>query len=155
MASKNQFTGMTGLYLAAAELSKRGFIVSPTSRSALTADLLITDGTCKNIYAVQVKTNAVTFGFWLVNKKTSEIISDHLVYVLVNLRKKTGAEFYIVPSRIVAERVKHSPATETRKSVWYSIYLDKIAEYRDRWDIFKTEEPRTVAEITQITEQPQ
>jgi hypothetical protein len=29
-----QLTGMTGVYLAAAELSHRGFVVSPTSRSA-------------------------------------------------------------------------------------------------------------------------
>jgi hypothetical protein len=39
MASKQQMTGMLGVYLTAAELVKRGFIVSPTSRSALGADL--------------------------------------------------------------------------------------------------------------------
>ena len=36
MASKAQYTGMTGVYLVAAELSRRGFIASPTSRSAQT-----------------------------------------------------------------------------------------------------------------------
>lgn len=34
MAGKRQMTGMLGVYLVAAELSRRGFIVSPTSRSA-------------------------------------------------------------------------------------------------------------------------
>ena len=36
-------TGMRGVYLVAAELSKRGFIASPTSRGAQGADLLVTD----------------------------------------------------------------------------------------------------------------
>jgi hypothetical protein len=138
MGSKHQLTGMTGLYLVAAELSKRGFIVSPTSRSALTADLLVTDTSCRNIYGVQVKTNASTFTFWLVGAKTSRIVSDHLIYALVNLRK-SGPEFFLVPSRVVAQKVVHSPATETRKSVWYSVYLKDIAEHRDGWGIFKNE----------------
>jgi len=56
MASKHQLTGMTGVYLVAAELSKRGFIASPTSRSAQGADLLVTDTDCKRSFAVQVKT---------------------------------------------------------------------------------------------------
>jgi hypothetical protein len=38
MASKHQMTGMLGVYLVAAELSKHGFIVSPTSRSAAGED---------------------------------------------------------------------------------------------------------------------
>ena len=42
MANKGAITGMTGVYLTAAELSKRGFIVSPTSRGAEGADLLVT-----------------------------------------------------------------------------------------------------------------
>ena len=51
-------TGMTGVYCAAAELSRQGYIVSPTSRSARGADLLVTDQSCLNAWSVQVKTNA-------------------------------------------------------------------------------------------------
>ena len=43
MTSKSQLTGMTGVYLVAAQLSRRGYIASPTSRSAQTADLLVVD----------------------------------------------------------------------------------------------------------------
>jgi hypothetical protein len=50
-----QLTGMTGLYLVAAELSKRGYIASPTSRSAQGADLLVTDPDCRRTFSVQVK----------------------------------------------------------------------------------------------------
>jgi hypothetical protein len=101
---------MTGVYLVAAELSKRDFIVSPTSRSVQTADLLVSDLMCQNAYSVQVKTNAVTFGFWLVGSRASKIVSDSFVYALVNLRK-TGPEFYVVPSKVLAGKVLVSPAS--------------------------------------------
>ena len=60
---------MRGVYLVGAELSKTGFIVSPTSRSAIGADLLVTDKKCKWAYSVQVKTNARTFNFWLIGNR--------------------------------------------------------------------------------------
>src|SRR5258708_3388479 len=138
MASKHQFTGMTGLYHVAAELSKRDFIVSPTSRSASTADLLVSDALCRNIYAVQGKTTPKTFNFWLFTSKTSQIVSDHLIYALVNLKKK-GPEYYLVPSAVVAQKVKFSPPMETRKTIWYSVYLKDIAEFKDNWHIFKSD----------------
>lgn len=63
MASIQQLTGMRGVYLVEAELSRLGFIASPTSRSAIRADILVTDQSCRNIFSVQVKTNAPTFNF--------------------------------------------------------------------------------------------
>ena len=82
MASKNQLTGMTGVYLVAAELSRRGFIVSPTSRSAFGADLLVTDMKCQRSWVVQVKTNASTFRFWLLGRHVHEPRSRNLIYAL-------------------------------------------------------------------------
>ena len=137
MASKHQFTGMTGLYLVAAELAKREFVVSPTSRSALTADLLVTDATCRNIYAVQVKTNsAPNRTFWLVGPGTSKLVSKHYVYALVNLRE-AGPEIYFVPSKVVARKVRVTP--EGRKTIFYSVLRKDVAKYRDKWGIFKNE----------------
>jgi hypothetical protein len=40
---------MRGVYLVAAELSRLGFIVSPTSRSAAGADLLVTSSSCSRV----------------------------------------------------------------------------------------------------------
>jgi len=68
-------TGMLGVHLTAVELVKLGFIVSPTSRSAIGADLLATDQRCKKAWSVQVKTNAGTPNFWLVGAHTGEINS--------------------------------------------------------------------------------
>jgi hypothetical protein len=137
MASKHQLTGMAGVYLVAAELSKRGFIASPTSRSAQGADLLVTDTECKRSYAVQVKTNATTFKFWLLSKKAQTFQSKTLIYALVNLRKGT-TEYYLVPSSYVARHIRISKPSKTRKSIWYSIHIDDMMEkkYRDNWSIF-------------------
>jgi hypothetical protein len=135
MASKAQLTGMRGVYLVAAELSRRGYIVSPTSRSAHGADLLVTDLACEHVYAIQVKTNASTFNFWLLNSKAKCLTSSSLVYTLVNLRKDR-VDYYVVPSGVVAKHVVVSKPSSTRKSTWYSVYLRDIEQYKENWDIF-------------------
>jgi hypothetical protein len=77
---------MRGVFLVAAELASRGFIVSTTSRSAAGADLLVTTDTCASAHSVQVKTNAVVFGFFLVGKHARDHRARSHIYVLVNLR---------------------------------------------------------------------
>ena len=129
---KGQLTGMTGVYLVAAELSRRGFIASPTSRSAQGADLLVTTPDCSRTYAVQVKTNATTFTFWLMSKKNISIQSKTFVYALVNLRKD-DTEFFIVPSHVVAANILVSKPSKNRKSTWYSFSIDHAKHIRIIW----------------------
>lgn len=135
MPSKAQITGMQGVYLVAAELAKRGFVVSPTSRSARGADLLVTDQSCRKAFSVQVKTNAVTFSNWLLSKEAKELRSATHIYVLVNLRNgRSKAEFFVVPSRVVAERMRrHVNRTGT---VWHVVDLESVETYRERWPVF-------------------
>src|SRR6266540_954106 len=104
MASKGQMTGMLGVHLTAVELVKRGFIVSPTSRSAMGADLLITDQRCQKAWSIQVKTNASTANSWLVNPNTRNVRSRSHAYVFVSVPKnpERPAQFYVIPSRVVA-----------------------------------------------------
>ena len=135
MTTKGQFTGMRGVYLVAAELSKLGFIASPTSRSAIGADILVTDQECKKTYSVQVKTNATTFNFWLLNKDSKKLKSPTFIYVFVNLRdKKNLTEFFIVPSHIVSEKMY---IEKNDKSTWYSFSYKDAKKYENNWDIFK------------------
>jgi hypothetical protein len=133
MASKGQITGMRGVYLVAAELARIGFIVSPTSRSAFGADLLVTDHKCKRTFSAQVKTNARTFGFWLIGKKVQETISATHVYVLVNIRKsaKSGEhiEYFIVPSKDLSRIAQH-------EGDWPHVRRDAILKYENRWSAF-------------------
>jgi hypothetical protein len=139
MATKAQRTGMQGVYLVAAELTRQGFIVSPTSRSAFGADLLVTNDRCKGAWSVQVKTNAGRSKYWLLNGHAHELKSDTHMYVLVNLgqknahRKPFSPDFYVVPSRVVARRMQ---TVERTRAVFYSISREKIGEYKDRWKVF-------------------
>ena len=136
MASIQQLTGMRGVYLVAAELSRLGFIASPTSRSAIGADILVTDQSCRNTFSVQVKTNARTFNFCLLTKKAKEQVSNNYIYVLVNLRhNKSGEmiEYFIVPSRVISERMVYS---KNKNSEWYAINLRDAEKYRDDWSVF-------------------
>jgi hypothetical protein len=134
MATKQQLTGMQGVYLVAAELSRIGFIVSPTSRGAAGADLLVTDQKYQRAFSVQVKTNKKTYGFWLVGKKAKEISSDIHIYVLVNIKKDgEEIEYYVVPSKIVAQ----NPGLSDEN--WESFYFSDAKEakyYRGRWKLF-------------------
>jgi hypothetical protein len=124
---------MRGVYLVAAELSARGLIVSPTSRSAAGADLLVTDERCNKAFSVQVKTNAKPVGFWLVGLKALQVESRTHVYVLLNIQDRTGShEFYIVPSAMVRRNTKEEKRPH---STWYALYRRDIARYRDKWTL--------------------
>jgi hypothetical protein len=124
-------TGMLGVYLTAVELIKLDFIVSPTSRSAMGADLLVTDQHCKKAWSVQVKTNANAAGFWLTGEHARSLASGSHIYVFVNARRKKGTpEFYVVPSKIVAKGIKVSKK-RSGKSYWYSFYRDD--RYLNGW----------------------
>jgi hypothetical protein len=60
MPSKGQQAGMRAVYLVAAELVERSWIVSPTARNAFGADLLVINGSCNRAYfrSGQVKRRA-------------------------------------------------------------------------------------------------
>jgi hypothetical protein len=136
MPSKGQVTGMRGVYLVAAELSSRGFIVSPTSRSAAGADLLVTNHSCSRAFSVQVKTNAVSFGFWLVGKSAMRLKARSHIYVLLNLRAKGETEkkeFYVVPSSAVARLTQEFVRP---RSTWYAVKQDQVLRFRDQWKVF-------------------
>jgi hypothetical protein len=112
-----QITGMTGVYLAAAELSHRGFVVSPTSRSAKGADLLVTDQSCLNAWSVQVKTNAHKKGQWTLNEGDSKYTSDSHIYIFVNIMGNTRPEYLVVSSKQVAANIKRAPNSPR---CWYN-----------------------------------
>jgi len=135
MPSKGQLTGMVGVYLVAAELAQNGFIACTTSRSARGADILVTDQNCKHACSLQVKTNAKNASFWLLSSHAKEMVASTHFYVFVNLLKN-GPEFFVVPSQVVARRMRTDPA-EQGKSAWYSIYREKVKEFEDKWDLLR------------------
>jgi len=136
MPSKGQMTGMRGVYLVAAELSRLGFIVSPTSRSAAGADLLVANHSCSRAFSVQVKTNGTSRGFFLVGKAAHKLKARSHIYVLLNLRQRRGTEepeFFVVPSITVARLTREYAR---RNSTWYAVNRSSLLQYKDRWAIF-------------------
>jgi hypothetical protein len=148
---KGQLTGMRGVYLVAAELSRLGFIASPTSRSALAADILVTDQKCKRSLSVQVKTNSGAAGFWLVGKDT--IVSETHIYVLVNLRSKgkpDQPEYFAIPSEVVKKQTKYN---KYPNSEFWSVYRKDIIDYNN-WDVFGDPHAEVKIEDAQDTATP-
>jgi len=139
MPTKGQLTGMRGVYLVAAELARRGYIASPTSRNAAGADLLVTDLKMKRAFSVQVKTNAQTLNFWLVGKQATELASEAYVYVFVNIREKQkgGGEdirYFVVPSTVVKRNVLYEKSKTGTE--WYSFMRKEAEPFHDKWSVF-------------------
>lgn len=137
MASNGMMAGMQGVFLVAAELSRRGFIVSTTSRNALGADLLVTDQQCQRAWSVQVKTNNKRARFWLTGKKAMTLQSPSHVYVFVNLHKTKPPQFLVAASADVATLTRYSKST--KGSEWYEFHhsfpSDGSADSHG-WEIF-------------------
>lgn len=122
-----RLTGMEGVYLVAAELSRHGFIASVTSRNAAGADILATDQECQYPWTIQVKSNASTFSFWLLSAKAKTTASDTLYYALVNLKKNPkDNEMYFITSNDVSDYME---IQENKGRLWYFISRNKVVEH--------------------------
>jgi hypothetical protein len=135
MASKGQMNGMLGVYLAAAELTRRGIVVSPTSRSAKGVDLLAADQSNTHAWSVQVKTNGKSATWWLLNKDYKSDCSKSHVYIFVNLNGDKRPDYYVVPSKVVAR----DGQTFRRRSgaIFYGYDRRKAEKYRENWSLFE------------------
>ena len=131
---KGQQTGMRAVYLVAAELVERGWIVSPTSRNAFGADLLVTNESCNRAYSIQVKSNAGHAAFWLLGEKAKRLSSRAHVYVFVNGARGGEHEYYVVPSGVVKRRMAEQT---TAKSTFYSFARDDAEKYKNAWKLLR------------------
>ena len=131
MAAKGQMTGMQGVYLVAAELTRLGLIVSVTSRNARGVDLLATDHSYKKTWSIQVKTSWKPVSSWPIGKHYKSEGSETHVYVFVNFRGEEKPDYYVVPSRIVATEAK---SYDRPKGPWHGFKRGK-RKVND-WSIF-------------------
>src|SRR6266481_3436483 len=105
ISSDNSRNAARGMVLAAAELCKYRFNVTPTSRNMAGADLLITDDRCRNTWTIQVKVADQTFKRrrgWLIGRNAALTAHPTHAYVLVMLNGDGRPDFYVVPSGFVA-----------------------------------------------------
>ena len=94
--------------MAAAELCKHGFNVTPTSRNMVGADLLITDDACRTTWTIQVKVAAPSFKprrGWLIGRHAARTANKAHAYVFVLLKGRgLLTELYRDTCAIVADR---------------------------------------------------
>jgi hypothetical protein len=137
--------GVSGEYFVAAELSRLGFIASITLKNTKGVDILATNESASKSVAIQVKTNQGAGKAWVLHKKAEEYFGDKLFYVFVNLKDKTSRpDFYIVPSRVVADQIREGHAkwlrTPGKKGQPHNDstmrkFSDERDNYLGKWDI--------------------
>lgn len=78
--------GVSGEYFVAAELSRRGYIASLTSKNTKGIDLMASNLDASKTVGIQIKTNQGGKKSWLLSKENENYRSDNLFYVFVSFR---------------------------------------------------------------------
>src|ERR1700676_4366247 len=77
--------GITGEYLVAAELSRRGYVATLTLRNTRGIDILASNSDATRSVGIQVKTGQGVRPDWLMNKKAEAHPAENPRYVFVCL----------------------------------------------------------------------
>ena len=137
-------SGVAGEYLVAGELSRRGYIASITLGNSKGVDILVTNEKAFKTAAIQVKTRYSKGTAWVMNEKAEEYHAPNLFYAFVSLNYGKPADFYIVPSKVVADFIKkhHSEWLDTpgRKGQKHNQttmrqFRDDEEKFLNRWDL--------------------
>lgn len=133
----HQISGMAGVYFAAAELSRLGYIALVTTRNTKAADIVAMNDKTGMTVAIQVKTCGVSTSdsYWLLGERDRQKKPDNFVYVFVKLHKDKAHDFYIVPAQFVMKNIEKQKAKTG--SLWYYITKDRIASFKQKWDLIK------------------
>jgi hypothetical protein len=136
--------GITGEYLVAAELSRRGYVATLTLRNTHGIDILASNSDATRSVGIQVKTAQGVRPDWMMNRKAEADLAENLLYVFVCLAPEGSATFYVVPRQVVAKYVRESHAEwlktpgrqgQAHKDTDMRRYKDPAHEYKDRWDL--------------------
>ncbi|MEM3578529.1 MAG: aspartate ammonia-lyase [Candidatus Bathyarchaeia archaeon] len=143
--SEKALVGVAGVHFVVAELSRRDWIALPTIRNTRGIDVLASKDGC--FVEIQVKTRR-NGRHWVLHESTEKLIRDNLFYVLVNLRENETPEYFILPSKIVAEYVarthklflQQGGQNSTMRKIpnTYGEDLDNTRlenKFKDRWDL--------------------
>ena len=126
---------LSGEFLVAGELARRGLGVSITFGNAKSVDIFAQS--TKTIYridakAVRAKTN------WPLNR---ESVDKNIIYVFVYLgtekaiKKNEPPEYYVVPGRVLLSNGLISSWQGGRSGVTYKSLSQGV--YRNNWGVFK------------------
>ena len=148
--------GNSGEYFVAAELERRGFTVAVPMSNTKDFDILAINRETNRQVALQVKTNRGKGKYWLLNKKSEELKSDNIYYVLLCLNELEQPEYYIVESELIADSMQKGYQQwlqeEGKKEKRHETTMRKFAfdvlgvnnvlglksyDYKDKWEKLK------------------
>ena len=136
--------GNSGEYFVAGELERRGLTAAVPMSNTKDFDILAINRNNNKQYAIQVKTT--TKNNWILGKKCENNYGDSIIYVLVKLKGLEAPEYHIVPSKVIAKRIKKSHQewlnTPGRNGQKHNdnvirVFDDENDEYLNRWDLFE------------------
>lgn len=144
-------SGAVGTYLAAAELVRRGYIVSALSQTAKGIDILAADPQTLRPLAVQVKTSQRGKRTWMLNVTHERIEDPALFYVFVDLptKRRPVPVFCIVPSAVVASSITKEHADwllgtskkgNPHRANDMRLFRDADGDWVDKWDVLKADQ---------------
>lgn len=139
--------GVAGEYFVMAELTRRGYVASLTSKNTKAIDLLVSDKNGRQLAAIQVKTcDNAKQQKWKMGNGVENNDSANLYYVFVNMNGGNEPSYYVVPSRYVAYRVKqdyeewyNTPGkqgqqrNETTMRTFEFVDKEEQEQYKDAW----------------------
>ena len=131
---KKYQTQWAAQFYVAAELTRRGYLVSLTLGNAPVADLLVVSPNGEH-FMVDVKGQARK-NFWLIKRRTPR---DDLFYILVYLPKDEHPKFFILSSHeLMREREEYRKRIESKGGKYRDelggINWSTALKYENRWD---------------------
>lgn len=149
MSDKNGNIGIAGEFFVVAELTRRGYVATLTSKNTKSMDVLVSDKIGNNLATVQVKTcdnpNQLK---WKLGDKVEENYSSNLYYVFVNMNAGKEPSYYVVPSKYVAYKVHidyeewlNTPGKnghvrkETTMRTFSFVDDEEKEQYKDAWHL--------------------
>lgn len=148
-SDKSGTIGIAGEHFVAAELTRRGYVATLTSKNTKAIDILVSDKVGNRVVAVQVKAcdNPKQIK-WKLGEKVEENFTPNLYYVFVNMNAGETPSYYVVPSRYVAYRVRkdyeewlNTPGkngqarNETTMRTFEFVDDEERRQYQDAWYI--------------------
>jgi len=139
--------GIAGEYFVMAELTRRGYIASLTSKNTKGIDILGSDKIGNQVFSIQVKTcNNEKQLTWKMSKSSESNHSKNLYYIFVNMNNGNQPKYFIVPSLYVAYIVKQDydewyakprkdgmQHKETNMRTFSFLDQDEANQYLDAW----------------------
>ena len=136
-------SGVAGEYLCAGELARRGHIATLTLKNSKGVDILASNADASKTVAIQVKTSYGNSTKWVLSHKAEDFYKENLFYVFVNLNFGNPPDYFIVPSKVVADTIKEYykvwRSTPGRKGQEHNenpmrTFIDKEKQYLGKWD---------------------